>query len=353
MVVLYHERQESALCGLHALNNLCQGPYYAAGDLATIAHDLDSRERQLGLDKTHASENVDASGNFSIQVLDEALRRAHAVSLEDTRKGGTRVGAASAPPCGYILHRSDHWYALRKVGGVWYELNSADDAPKRLVDVDAAIAQLVADGWSVFAAHGELPPPMRRDSSIAPADDWFDTERAGTRGGGGGGFSAAPLRAAEPRFEAFGGAGQRLGAPPAEQQLRQQQHAAADPLAAALALSHGAATASRLESRLPPEPEAGGANVQVRLPDGSRAARRFGADALVQSLADWVCAILASGGVVGGGRWRLHSRFPPLQVVVCADGEAATSSDAASLAQTFASAGLVPSAALHVSSDGA
>ena len=27
----------------------------------------------LGLDKTHASENVDASGNFSIQVLDEAL----------------------------------------------------------------------------------------------------------------------------------------------------------------------------------------------------------------------------------------------------------------------------------------
>ena len=106
------------------------------------------------------------------------------------------------------------------------------------------------------------------------------------------------------------------------------------------------------------EPEAGQEEENEALADlkaglSIQPTRRFGGDALVQSLADWVCAILASDGVVGGGRWRLHSRVPPLQIVVCADGEAATSSDAASLAQTCASAGLVPSAALHVSSDGA
>ena len=44
---IYHEQQLSALCGVHALNNLLQGPYCGAGDLAAIAHDLDAAERDL------------------------------------------------------------------------------------------------------------------------------------------------------------------------------------------------------------------------------------------------------------------------------------------------------------------
>ena len=44
---IYHEKQLSALCGVHALNNLLQGPYYGAGDLADVARAIDARELAL------------------------------------------------------------------------------------------------------------------------------------------------------------------------------------------------------------------------------------------------------------------------------------------------------------------
>ena len=83
MTILYHEKQESALCGQHCLNNLLQGPYFNAGALADIAHELDRKEKALMMSEgmtadamafmREASGNVDAQGNFSIQVLSEAL----------------------------------------------------------------------------------------------------------------------------------------------------------------------------------------------------------------------------------------------------------------------------------------
>lgn len=44
---LYHEKQVSLLCGVHALNTLLQGPYFTAHDLAAIAQEFDERERAL------------------------------------------------------------------------------------------------------------------------------------------------------------------------------------------------------------------------------------------------------------------------------------------------------------------
>ena len=79
MTILYHEKQESALCGQHCLNNLLQGPYFNAGALADIAHELDRKEKALMMTEgmtadamafmREASGNVDEQGNFSIQVL--------------------------------------------------------------------------------------------------------------------------------------------------------------------------------------------------------------------------------------------------------------------------------------------
>ena len=44
---LYHEPQLSSLCGVHALNNLLQGPYFGAGDLGEIAARVETREREI------------------------------------------------------------------------------------------------------------------------------------------------------------------------------------------------------------------------------------------------------------------------------------------------------------------
>ncbi len=46
---IYHEKQESSLCGQHALNALLIGHYYSPVDLAEFAHQLDAQERELML----------------------------------------------------------------------------------------------------------------------------------------------------------------------------------------------------------------------------------------------------------------------------------------------------------------
>ena len=96
MVFLYHERQEAALCGQHCLNNLMQGPHFSTGALADIAAALDHQERKLMLEQgmtaearaflSQESSNVDAQGNFSIQVLSQALENMFGLVLEDSRR---------------------------------------------------------------------------------------------------------------------------------------------------------------------------------------------------------------------------------------------------------------------------
>ena len=84
MVSVYFERQRANLCGQHCLNNLMQGQFFDVSMLGDIASGLDAEERALmmeaGADTPDAlrylaqdSQNVDDSGNFSIQVLRRAL----------------------------------------------------------------------------------------------------------------------------------------------------------------------------------------------------------------------------------------------------------------------------------------
>jgi Ataxin-3 len=89
---IYHERQRSMLCGQHALNALFQCPLFGPGDLAEIGVELDEAERRhimaRGVDSVEAikwlaedSHNVDRAGNFSLDVLRQALLR-NGCSLE-------------------------------------------------------------------------------------------------------------------------------------------------------------------------------------------------------------------------------------------------------------------------------
>ena len=140
MVYLYHERQEAALCGQHCLNNLLQGPHFTAGDLADIATALDQQERKLMLEAgmtaearafmSEDSSNVDASGNFSIQVLSQALQNVFGLALEDSRRPENRSLMQSPDAqTGFVLNRHSHWYCLRKLNNQWWP--SAEETPLR------------------------------------------------------------------------------------------------------------------------------------------------------------------------------------------------------------------------------
>ena len=89
---IYHEKQESALCGQHALNMLVQGPVFNEISLSEVGLELDQLERSLSREGAPLmSENVGLFGNFSIQVLRMALEKIYDIRLvsseaEDERR---------------------------------------------------------------------------------------------------------------------------------------------------------------------------------------------------------------------------------------------------------------------------
>lgn len=143
---MHREKQESALCGTHCLNNLLQGPYFSEIDMAQIAHTLDDRERTLmaedGTDSNAYlaymaadSSNVDESGNFSVEVLATCLRNFNLELINLSSPDCSAIRENLLAQTGFICNLQSHWLALRKLGGRWWNLNSlqADNDGQRFV----------------------------------------------------------------------------------------------------------------------------------------------------------------------------------------------------------------------------
>jgi len=354
MTILYHEKQESALCGQHCLNNLLQGPYYNAGTLADLALELDRQERALMMSEGMTAEakaflneesgNVDAQGNFSIQVLSESLKRSFALELTDVRHEDVRPLMRDPSKAeGFVINRHAHWLCLRKLDGQWWRINSTEEAPERIADqhISRDLAQAAGDDWSVFVVQGgKLPAQVPRHEG--EPSNWTDTTKAmgfGTVLGGGGGGGAQ----AKPSVVAFSGSGNTLGGSSAPAAPAGAAGSEDQQLAQALAQSKDEALKLRLEQRLPAEPETtvGAARVLVKLPDGTRSSRRFPKDSPLQSLVDFTCIQLAQHGAASGARsWKLVCTQPALSLEFSLEAW----SDAAHMEATFESAQLTPSA---------
>jgi hypothetical protein len=168
---IYHEQQESALCGQHCLNNLLQGPHFTAIDLSDIAQSLDEEERRLqsGIELTpdsFQSNNVDDSGNFSIQVLKNALFRYSKCDLvpwhqnpRDNDYQEEMVEAAHLSNKAFIVNRLNHWFTVRKIRNRWWNLNSMNETPELISDfyLSAFLVQLRTEEFSVFLVKGNIP----------------------------------------------------------------------------------------------------------------------------------------------------------------------------------------------------
>ncbi|CAI5488211.1 unnamed protein product [Closterium sp. Naga37s-1] len=199
-VRLYHERQDAALCGVHCLNALLQAPLFDAADLAAIAEGLDRRERAVmaegGAGAASAgdggsaegggggeSENAAADGDFSIQVLSEALA-VWGLALTPLDAANSAAQAAQANPhaqTAFLCHLHRHWFALRRVGEHWFNFNSLLAAPQHLSEfyLAAYLSSLRAEGWTIFVVTGAFPPaPPPASSSSAACGRWVTAAQA-------------------------------------------------------------------------------------------------------------------------------------------------------------------------------
>ncbi|KAL4490308.1 hypothetical protein ABPG72_004347 [Tetrahymena utriculariae] len=170
MSVVYWEKQgNDLLCGVHCLNSLLQGPFFNEIALALFAQDLDKQEKLLleqgGTESKDFlefvagdSHNVDDGGNYSIQVLERALKR-YNLKCKNVN-ADELIDQDLSNQIGFICHKSQHWYAIRKVDGVWYDLNSLyKSGPRHISDfyLSALLVQFQEQGQNIFLVSGDYP----------------------------------------------------------------------------------------------------------------------------------------------------------------------------------------------------
>jgi hypothetical protein len=167
MDTLYFEKQYGSLCGTHCLNNAMQGAWIDEVRMSEIARELDDVELEM-LDPDgpeyqemlakRQSANYDDTGDFSVQVLQKALKDMFNVTMEPYKMhpGGLATNGEEKL---FIVNVQNHWYCFRKFRRVWTELNSLNEGPQVVSEmyVFGIIHTLVTEGHSVFQVSGDLP----------------------------------------------------------------------------------------------------------------------------------------------------------------------------------------------------
>jgi ataxin-3 len=76
------------------------------------------------------SGNVDPSGNFSIEVLRSALKVEYDLDLPNIRQESIGDFGDVTEMEGFICNKTAHWFAIRKINGRFWNLNSMEERPQ-------------------------------------------------------------------------------------------------------------------------------------------------------------------------------------------------------------------------------
>ena len=103
---------------------------------------------------------MDPQGNFSIQVLRSALQNRYNIELPNIRQEGFSKVEPTLMD-GFICNKQAHWFAIRKINGRYWNLNSMQERPAEISHFNVAteIDRLINDGYSVFCVSPEHPLP--------------------------------------------------------------------------------------------------------------------------------------------------------------------------------------------------
>lgn len=314
---IYHERQRALLCGQHALNNLAQANVFSAGELADIAHELDRLEMDVWAQNNEGgvnskdfqqrliegSNNVDAQGNFSIEVLKAALQRKYGLKLPHLSAKDLLSGMDITDMQGFLCHKSDHWFAIRLIGGRFWNLNSILEIPVVISHFQLAteMEKWKNQGYTIFCIPSGLPSAGVKLGSDPAWHCMADLLR-------GRATSDASRKNAWDNV----GSGMRLDGQNIAKSIENLTDD--EQLQLALEQSLNATRTAPLvlnETQVitvPEEPAAGTpgtARIQFRLPDGKRVVRRFNESDLV------ACVYAYVEQECGGRAVELKSGFPP------------------------------------------
>lgn len=142
---VYHERQTLYRCGLHALNNVLQGPVFTQTILEDACEELNAMTGTDGLNPMAWIWNPHRApfklGNYDINVLTFVLQhQGYTMQWLDKRQPVDEkvvdFNQVEGILCNVVLSTllstlwtQRHWFALRKIAGICYNLDSKLAAP--------------------------------------------------------------------------------------------------------------------------------------------------------------------------------------------------------------------------------
>ncbi|XP_039041544.1 josephin-like protein [Hibiscus syriacus] len=147
---IYHERQRLQFCLLHSLNNLFQQKdAFTRASLDSVAERLvlddPEKESWTPFSLVFKPHHNSLTGNYDINVLIAALEgRGKTVNWHDGRNGASSIDLDDGLLMGIVVNvhvkryaglwKSRHWIAVKRIYGVWYNLDSDLQAPQCFED---------------------------------------------------------------------------------------------------------------------------------------------------------------------------------------------------------------------------
>lgn len=259
---------------------------------------------------------MDPGGNFSIQVLRAALQGRYGLDLPALGQDGVSELGDITQFEGFICNRESHWFAIRKINGRFWNLNSMEKRPTIISHFQLAsqIKDLEHSGYSVFCIHTGLPPPCTSEANRPGIPEYWWKESDLVEGKG----DNATTKAKDPWVNV--GSGVRLDGSAPAAALSGENMTEDEMLQMALAASlEQQNTPLQKKVGLTPEPPAGTPNtvrIQFRLPSGGKpVTRRFlGTDSVLM-----VYAFVESQCKCDGRRLELRYGFPPRDLQTVAE----------------------------------
>jgi ataxin-3 len=291
------------------------------------------------------SGNVDASGNFSIEVLRSALLTRFNLTLANTMQETVR-NVEITNFDGFICNKQSHWFAIRKVNGLYWNLNSTKDRPEQISHfrLAAEIESLRNEGYSVFCVVeiGALPEECKNEKELAQRGSkefwWSESDLhkgTGVRGHANpwGDVGSGMRLDGQSTASASGGNANRganssgdnangvidIDGLTEDEMIQLAMSASLQPFSEK---NQSSASASLLDIDLStvivaPEPvqgAEGAIRIQFRLPDGKRLTRRFLKSESVKVLAAFVQKQCPRDGNGNGTMLEMRAGFPPKDI---------------------------------------
>ena len=156
MSAIYHEKQQAAMCGMHALNNAIGFPYNSASDMEHALRTYLADAKFEGLPE-EAHDHAAPGGWFSSEVLAFAmrstpLRRGAPIEYVLTLEALKRKPHIIHHCVGAVVNQANtHWLALRSIEGSVWLIDSNAPAPRPLSpDEYVAFINRYVDAYPIY-----------------------------------------------------------------------------------------------------------------------------------------------------------------------------------------------------------